>query len=115
MASRTSKKWIAAKKAQLQKQASRLRGERKFTYPKRKISLEDAKELWVVGKKTNPKGKDYHWFLKGRKVCWETGLRVDPDGYRFIIRPSGGTEFVEVPVSGWIRKKMAKNARKRMK
>ena len=45
MASRTNKKGIAAKKRQLQKQASRLKGEKRFNYPKRKLNLEEAKEL----------------------------------------------------------------------
>ncbi len=108
MASRTNKRWIAAKKEQQKKQSSRLKWEKKFNYPKRKISLEDAKSLSVVGSKTNPQGRDYHWFLKGRKVCWETGLRVDPDGFRLIKLSSGGFEFVEVPFSGWVRKKLTK-------
>ncbi|UFX82965.1 hypothetical protein [Candidatus Absconditicoccus praedator] len=114
MASRTNKKGIAAKKAQLQKQASRMKGQKRFNYPKRKLSLEDAKELAVVGSKTNPAGRNYHWFLKGRKICWETGLRVDPDGYRLYVKPSGGMEFTEVPISGWLRKKLAKNMRRKV-
>jgi len=111
MASRTNKKGIAAKKRQLQKQAGRLKGERKFNYPKRKVSLEEAKNLWFVWAKTNPKGNTYHRFLKWRKICWETRLKVDPDGYRLTKLPSGWMEFVEVPVSGWLRKKLAKSAR----
>jgi hypothetical protein len=111
MASRTNKKWIAAKKRQLQKQASRMKGEKRFNYPKRKLNLEEAKELWIVGAKTNPKGNTYHRFLKWRKICWETRLRVDPDGYRLIKLPSGGLDFVEVPISGWLRRKLVKNNR----
>ncbi len=109
MASRTNKKWIAAKKAQIEKQARRMKWQKRFNYPKRKISLADAKEIWIVWAKANPAGREYHWFLKWRKICWETGLRIDPDGYRFIVKPSGWSEFVEVPVSGWVRKKIAKN------
>ncbi len=45
---RTNKRGIAAKKAQIQKQASRTKGLQRFTYPKRKLSLEDAKEAGVV-------------------------------------------------------------------
>jgi len=112
MAARTNKKWIAAKKAQLQKQASRLKGTKRFEYPKRRLaSLEEAKDLGIVWVKTNPRGRDYTRFLRGRKICWETRLRVDPDGFRFVKLPSGGTDFVEVPVSGWLRKKMMKNVR----
>jgi len=33
------------KKAQQAKQASRVRGARRFDYPKRKLELEEAKEL----------------------------------------------------------------------
>ena len=112
MASRTNKRWIAAKKAQLQKQAMRKKWERKLNYPKRKLSLEQAKELNVVAAKDNPKGHTYHRFLKGRKICWETRLKVDPDGYRLVKLPSGWLEFVEVPVSWWLRKRLAKSARR---
>jgi len=45
MASRTNKQGIAKKKAQQAKQASRVRGSRRFDYPKRKLELEEAKEL----------------------------------------------------------------------
>ena len=113
MASRTNKKWIASKKAQLSKQASRIKWHKKFNYPKRKLSLNDAKELWVVGSKVNPEGREYNWFLRWRKICWETWLRIDPDGYRIIRLPSGWLEFVEVVASGWIRKKLAKNRKSR--
>jgi len=111
MASRTNKKGIAAKKRQLQKQAGRMKGERKFNYPKRKVSLDEAKELGFVWAKTNPKGNTYNRFLRWRKICWETRLKVDPDGYRLTKLPSGWMEFVEVPVGGWLRKKLAKSAR----
>ena len=112
MASRTNKKGIAAKKRQLQKQASRMKWERRFNYPQRKVSLEEAKEIGFVWAKTNPKWNTYNRFLKGRKLCWETRLKVDPDGYRLVKLPSGGLEFVEIPISGWLRKKMAKSARR---
>ncbi len=89
MASRTNKQGIAKKKALQQRQASRVRGAKKFDYPKRKLTMEEAKDLGVVGVVKNPKGHDYNWFLRGRKICRETRLRVDPDGYRFIRTPSG--------------------------
>jgi hypothetical protein len=111
MASRTNKRWIAAKKAQLEKQASRMKGSRRFTYPKRKLDLQDAKDAGVIWTQTNPKGHDYHWFLKGRKICRETRLRLDPDGFRYIRTPSGGSDFVEIPISGWLRKKLIKNTK----
>lgn len=113
MASRTNKRGIAAKKSQLQKQAGRMKGAQRFTYPKRKLSLEEAKELGIVGSEVNPKGHAYNRFLKGRKICRETRLRVDPDGWRYIRTPSGGSDFVEVPVGGWLRKKLIKNTRVR--
>ena len=93
MASRTNKQGIASKKAQLRKQ--------------------DAKDMGVVGVETNPRGHGFHRFQKGRKICRETRLRVDPDGFRFVKRPSGGSDFVEVPTSGWLRKKLVKNTTKR--
>ncbi len=108
MASRTNKKWIAQKKAQLQKQAKRLKGVKKFEYPKRKLDLEEAKELGIVGVYKNPKWGEYNRFLRGRKVCRETRLRVDPDGYRMIRTPAWGTEIVDVPVSWWLRTKIKK-------
>jgi len=113
MASRTNKRWIAAKKAQLEKQASRMKGAKRFEYPKRKLSLDDAKDMSVIGAQMNPKGHTYNWYLKGRKVCRETRLRVDPDGFRYVKLPSGGGDFVHVPVSGWLRKKLIKNTRQR--
>jgi hypothetical protein len=50
------KKWLVEqtnkvlpkKKAQQAKQASRIRCSRRFDYPKRKLELEEAKELGVV-------------------------------------------------------------------
>ena len=108
MASRTNKQGIAAKKAQLQRQASRTKGQKKREYPKRKISLEDGKEFGFIGSQMNPKGNTYHWFLRGRKVCWETRMRVDPDGRRFVKLPSGGSDFVQTFLSGWGRRKLIK-------
>ncbi len=107
---RTNKKWIAAKKAQLQKQASRIKWARKFNYPKRKVSLDEAKNLWFVWAKTNPKWNTYNRFLKGRKICWETRLKIDPDGFALTKLPSGWLEFVEVPVGWWLRKKLIKSS-----
>lgn len=108
MASRTNKQWIAKKKAQQQKQASRTKGAKRFDYPKRKLDLNDGKERGAIGVVTNPKGGEYHRFLRWRKVCRETRLRIDPDGYRFIKTPSGGSEVVIAPVSGWTRNKLRK-------
>ncbi|MBP6086489.1 hypothetical protein KA478_04940 [Patescibacteria group bacterium] len=45
---RTNKQGIAAKKAQLQKQASRTKGQKKWEYPKRKTNLEEAKEFGFI-------------------------------------------------------------------
>lgn len=109
MASRTNKRWIAAKKAHAQKQAARMKWTKRFEYPKRKLDLQEAKELGAIGVVKNPRGADYHRFLRGRKVCWETRVRVDPDGYRFIKTPSGGWETVSVPISWWLRNKLRKN------
>ncbi len=105
---RTNKRGIAANKAKLQKQANRLKGGRRFEYPKRKLTIEEGKEIGVLGVVTNPKGRDYTRFLRGRKICRETRLRVDPDGYRYIKTPSGGGESVQVPISGRTRNKMIK-------
>ena len=109
MASRTNKRWIAAKKAQQQKQAQRLKWLKRFEYPKRKLELEEAKELWVVWVFKNPKWSEYNRFIRWRKICRETKLRVDPDGYRYIRTPSGGSEMVQVPITGWLRTRMRKS------
>ena len=61
---RTNKRGIAAKKAVQQKQAARLKGGRRFEYPKRKVDIEDAKEIGFIGTVTNPKGNTYNRFLK---------------------------------------------------
>ena len=110
---RTNKRGIAAKKAVQAKQAARMKGWRRFDYPKRKLELEEAKELGIIGVVTNPKWSDYNRFLRGRKVCRETKLRVDPDGFRFIRTPSGWSEVVIAPMSGWTIKKMRKSTGKR--
>ncbi|MDD3262344.1 MAG: hypothetical protein PHR61_00705 [Candidatus Absconditabacteria bacterium] len=106
---RTNKQGIAKKKAIQSKQANRLKGMKRFEYPKRKLTLEEGKDFGAIGVYTNPKGHDYHRFLRGRKVCWETRLRLDPDGFRYIRTPSGGSEMVVAPMSGWTRTKMRKN------
>ena len=109
MASRTNKQGIAKKKAQQQKQATRLKGAKRFDYPKRKLDLNEGKEWAIVGIMTNPKGNDYHRFLRGRKICRETKLRVDPDGYRYVKTPSGGSDMVFAPTSGRTRVKLRKS------
>jgi hypothetical protein len=109
MASRTNKQGIAKKKAQQQKQATRLKGAKRFDYPKRKLDINEGKERGIVGIMTNPKGNDYHRFLRGRKICRETRLRVDPDGYRYIKTPSGGSEMVSAPMSGRTKIKLRKS------
>jgi len=110
MASRTNKRWIAQKKAKQKKQAGRLKGLKKFEYPKRKLDLNEAKERGIIGVHVNPKWNSYHWFSKWRKVCRETRLRVDPDGYRMIRTPSGGTQIVPVAASGWVQKQLRRAA-----
>lgn len=113
MGARTNKQGIAKKKAQQAKQANRTKGAKRFDYPKRKLTLEEAKELGVVGGKANLKGHEYNRFLRGRKVCRETKIRLDPDGYRYIKTPSGGSEMVQAPISGWTRVKLNKTVYKR--
>ena len=110
MASRTNKQGIAKKKSQQQRQATRLKGLKRFEYPKRKVTLEEAKEYGFIGIVKNPKGREYNRFLRGRKICRETRLRTDPDGYRFIRTPSGGSEVVDAPMSGWTRGRLRKIA-----
>ena len=108
---RTNKRGIAQKKAAQQKAAARFKGLKRFDYPKRRLELDQAKELGVVGIHKNPKGGEYHRFMRGRKICRETRLRVDPDGYRMIKTPSGWSEIVQVMLSGWTRKRLNKTLR----
>ena len=110
--SRTNKQWIASKKAQQIKQARRSKWSKRFDYPQRNLSIDDAKELGIIGTQVNPRGRTYHRFLSGRKVCRETRLRTDPDGFRMVIRPSGWAEMVSVMMSGWMRSRIAKSVRK---
>ena len=72
------------------------------------LETNDGKDWGAIGVMTNPKWNTYHWFLRGRKVCWETRLRVDPDGYRFIKTPSWGSEMVYVPANGRTRGRLRK-------
>jgi len=109
MASRTNKQGIAKKKSQQQKQANRLKGMKRFEYPKRKLSLEEGKDFGAIWIYTNPKWHEYHRFIRWRKICWETRLRIDPDGFRYIRTPSWASEMVSAPMSGWTRTKMRKN------
>lgn len=109
MASRTNKQGIAKKKSQQQKQAARLKGSKRFEYPKRKLDIEEAKDLGIVWIYTNPRWATYSWFLRWRKICRETRLRTDPDGYRYIRTPSGWSEMVSVALSGWTRTKLKRN------
>lgn len=113
MASRTNKQWIAKKKAQQSKQANRLKGMKRFEYPKRKLTLEEAKDLWAVWIRINPKWREYNRFLRWRKICRETRLRMDPDGYRYIRTPAWWSEMVEVWVSWRSRNKLRKNTSSR--
>lgn len=111
MASRTNKQGIAKKKAQQSKQAARLKGAKRFNYPKRNVTLEIGKAEGFIHEVKNPKGNVYHWFFRGRKICWETRLRTDPDGYRYIRSPSGNMLVVPVGQSGYVRSKMKKSRR----
>lgn len=106
---RTNKQGIAAKKAQQAKQAKRASGTKRYDYPKRNISLQDAKDMGFVWVVSNPKWREFHRFLKWRKVCRETRLRIDPDGYRMVILPSWWSEMVQVMQSWRVRWKLIKN------
>ena len=110
---RTNKKWIAQKKAQLHKQAKLWKWAKKFNYPKRRLSVEEWKTIWVIWSKKNPKNHEYNRFLKWRKNCIETWTSVDPDGFRLINLPSWGLDFVDVPMSWWMRKKLIKSTQHR--
>lgn len=105
---RTNMAGIAKKKAAQQKAAKLRLWSKKFEYPKRNLWLTEAIEVWAIWAQTNPKWNTFHWFLRWRKICWETRLRVDTDGYRLVRLPSGWVDFVTVMQSWWTRKKLVK-------
>ena len=44
-------------------------------------SFEDQKINWNIKQVKDPSGKTYWWYTKGRKVCLETKLKLNPNGY----------------------------------
>lgn len=105
---RTNMAWIAKKKAAQQKSAKLRLWSKKFEYPKRNLSLDEAIATWAIWWQENPRGNTFHWFMRGRKICRETRLRVDSDGYRLVRLPSGWVDFVTVMQSWRTRKKLVK-------
>ena len=105
---RTNMAWIAKKKAAQQKSAKLRLWTTKFEYPKRNLALDEAIANGVIWWQANPKWNTYHWFLRGRKICRETRLRVDTDWYRLVRLPSGWVDFVTVMQSWRTRKKLVK-------
>ncbi len=61
----------------------------RFKNPRQRLSLTEAKERGIVVPRKNPDGHIFHWFVKGRKACYETKMKFDPDGYRFYKNDGG--------------------------
>lgn len=80
----------------------------RFSNPQVKISLQEAKELGIVIPIENPKGRTFHWFVRGRKDCFETKMKWDLDGYRFY---KNQTEWLccEIPMPNWARRRVRKS------
>lgn len=77
---RTNKRGIARSKSLKQKNKVIKDGGKDYY---RKIAQRPKEELMSGGLLTtieNKLGKTYHWFTRGRKACYETGLTLDPDG-----------------------------------
>ena len=77
---RTNKRGIARSKSLKQKNRVIKNGGGEYY---RKISQMPLSELMSGGLVTtieNRFGRIYHWFKRGRKACYETGLTLDPDG-----------------------------------
>lgn len=100
---RTDKQGIRKKK---QQQSSG--GVIRFSNPKIKISLQEAKELGIVIPMINPSGRTFHWFVRGRKDCFETKMKRDLDGYRFYKNQS---EWLccKIPMPNWARRRIRKS------
>lgn len=79
--SRTNKQGIARTK-RLQQKSSKIKGLDMQSYYTKiaKQNLETSLNNGDVYKKENKLGHTYHWYRKGRKCCWETGLKCDMDG-----------------------------------
>lgn len=99
---RTDKQWIRKKK---QQQSSSWIS--RFSNPQIKISLQEAKELGIVVPQVNPLGRTFHWFVRGRKDCFETKMKWDLDGYRFY---KNQTEWLccEIPMPNRARRRIRK-------
>lgn len=80
--SRTDKQGIARSK-QLQQKFNRIKGlnMQPFYANIAKKSLQQAKDDGDIYVIVNPLGHTFHWYRRGRKSCFETGLKIDPDGY----------------------------------
>ena len=99
--SRTNKKWARVMKAQQEKLA-KIRSTRVKEYTK-VTSIEQGMQLGLLQKKINPIGVSYHWFVYGRKNCYETGIKLDRDGYRYNKQFD---LYQKIMPTGWQRNKL---------
>ena len=99
---RTDKQGIRKKK---QQQSSS--GAMRFSNPRINISLNDAKEIGIVIPQENPSGRTFHWFVRGRKDCFETKMKWDRDGYRFY-KHKDVWMCCQIPMPNWARRRLRK-------
>lgn len=106
---RTNKRGIARSKSLKQKNKGTRDGGNEYY---KKIAQMPKEELMAGGILTtieNPLGRTYHWFTRGRKACYETGLTLDPDGFD---RFKGYDGQNRTHGTGWRRKKLRRVLKK---
>ena len=99
--SRTDKKGARVAKEQAAKLA-KIRSTRVKEYTK-VTSIEHGMSNGLLNKVTNPLGNTYHWFVYGRKNCYETGIKLDRDGYRYNKQFD---LYQKIMPTGWQRNKL---------
>jgi len=104
---RTNKQGIAKSKSLKQKnKKSKSSGGQEYYHNIARRPFKELKNGGMLETIANPAGNTYHWFTKGRRSCYETKLKLDPDGF---------SKFKQIPLSNgtyhksgssWLRKKL---------
>ena len=80
---RTNKRGIAKSKQQQSKKGKKQKCDDMQGHFKKiaSMKLDDLKLNWLAKEVVNPLWRAYFWFTKWRKVCLDTKLKFDPDGF----------------------------------
>ncbi len=80
---RTNKRGIAKSKQMQSKKGKKQKADDMQSYYKKIASqkIEDLKLNGLAKEVVNPLGRAYFWFTRWRKVCLNTKLKFDPDGF----------------------------------